>query len=83
MTAQAQLQKGADGWRWRPCSLVGRKVAAERDVATVAACVAAVSQGADMVRVHNVPMVAEGLRVADAVFRDRVQKSMQEGDQQL
>jgi dihydropteroate synthase len=42
---------------------------AERDLGTAAACVAAVAQGADIVRVHNVPVVAEALRVADGVFR--------------
>jgi dihydropteroate synthase len=47
----------------------GRHVATERDLGTAAACVAAVAQGADIVRVHNVPVVAEALRVADGVFR--------------
>jgi dihydropteroate synthase len=47
----------------------GRHVPAERDLGTAAACVAAVAQGADIVRVHNVPVVAEALRVADGVFR--------------
>jgi 2-amino-4-hydroxy-6-hydroxymethyldihydropteridine diphosphokinase/dihydropteroate synthase len=49
--------------------LTGRGAPASRDLATAAACVAAVAQGADIVRVHNVPVVAEALRVADAVFR--------------
>jgi dihydropteroate synthase len=31
--------------------------------------VAAVAQGAEIVRVHNVAMNAEALRVADGVFR--------------
>eukprot|EP00878_Enallax_costatus_P029007 GHUV01031384.1.p1 GENE.GHUV01031384.1~~GHUV01031384.1.p1 ORF type:complete len:532 (+),score=180.88 GHUV01031384.1:1189-2784(+) len=49
--------------------LTGRHVPAERDLGTAAACVAAVAQGADIVRVHNVLVVAEALRVADGVFR--------------
>ncbi|KAF8071149.1 FPG1 [Scenedesmus sp. PABB004] len=49
--------------------LTGRHVPAERDLGTAAACVAAVAQGADVVRVHNVPLVAEALRVADGVLR--------------
>jgi dihydropteroate synthase len=49
--------------------LTGRDVPAQRDLGTAAACVAAVAQGADIVRVHNVPVVGEALRVADAVFR--------------
>ncbi len=47
----------------------GQTIAADRDVATVAACVVAVGNGANIVRVHNVPMVAQGLAVADAVYR--------------
>ena len=46
-----------------------RSIPAERDLGTAAACVVAVAQGAEMVRVHNVEMVAEALRVADGVFR--------------
>uniref|UniRef100_A0A383VLV9 Pterin-binding domain-containing protein n=1 Tax=Tetradesmus obliquus TaxID=3088 RepID=A0A383VLV9_TETOB len=49
--------------------LTGRHTPAGRDLGTAAACVAAVAQGADIVRVHNVPVVAEALRVADGVFR--------------
>lgn len=49
--------------------LTGRHEPSERDLGTAAACVAAVAQGADIVRVHNVPVVEEALRVADAVFR--------------
>jgi 2-amino-4-hydroxy-6-hydroxymethyldihydropteridine diphosphokinase/dihydropteroate synthase len=49
--------------------LTGKHEPADRDPGTAAACVAAVAQGADILRVHNVPMVEEALRVADAVFR--------------
>eukprot|EP00775_Hariotina_reticulata_P012958 gene12958-13087_t len=49
--------------------ITGRHNPAERDLGTAAACVAAVAQGADIVRVHNVPMIAEALFVADAVIR--------------
>lgn len=40
---------------------------AERDAATVAAAALAVAQGADIVRVHNVRDVCDGVRVADAL----------------
>lgn len=49
--------------------LTGRKRPDERDAATVAASVACVVGGADIVRAHNVAAVWDGLRVADAVFR--------------
>ncbi len=50
-------------------SAAGRVDPAERDLGTAAACVAAVAQGADIVRVHNVAMVSEAMRVADGIFR--------------
>lgn len=40
-----------------------------RDVGTAAGCVISVQQGADMVRVHNVPVCKEALLMADAVYR--------------
>lgn len=43
--------------------------AAARDAATVAACTVGVAGGADIVRVHNVRACADGVRVADAVYR--------------
>ena len=49
--------------------LTGRAVAAERDAATVAACVACVAGGADIVRVHNVRDVTDGVKIADALYR--------------
>eukprot|EP00798_Chlamydomonas_sp_ICE-L_P001402 gene1402-32772_t len=49
--------------------LTGRKEASQRDAATVAACVACVGGGADIVRAHNVQDVTDGVRVADAVYR--------------
>lgn len=49
--------------------LTGQQQPADRDLGTAAACVAAVAQGADIVRVHNVPVVQESLTVADAIFR--------------
>lgn len=50
-------------------ALTGRTVAKDRDAATVAACVVSAQQGADIVRVHNVPAAVDGMRVADAVYR--------------
>ena len=51
-----------------------------RDDATAAACVACVARGAEMVRVHNVPVVGAALRVADALLRrGRAQQARQEG----
>jgi 2-amino-4-hydroxy-6-hydroxymethyldihydropteridine diphosphokinase/dihydropteroate synthase len=51
----------------------------ERDDATAAACVAGVARGAEMVRVHNVPLVSRALRVADALLRrGRAQQAQQE-----
>jgi dihydropteroate synthase len=50
--------------------LTGRTIAAERDAATVAACTVCVASGAaDVVRVHAVKEVADGMKVADAVWR--------------
>ena len=43
----------------------------DRDVASAAAAVAAVAGGADVVRVHDVGMTVDALRVADAVWRSR------------
>lgn len=50
--------------------LTGRQTARERDAATVAAVVACVEQGADIVRVHNVRDCVDGVKVADAVYRN-------------
>lgn len=52
-------------------SLIGRKDPAERDAATVACAVACVAGDglADILRVHNVRDVRDGLKVADAVYR--------------
>ena len=47
----------------------GRSEASERDAASVAALVAAVRGGADIVRVHNVALSADAARVADALWR--------------
>ena len=51
--------------------LTGQVEPAKRDAATVAAAALCVAGGglADIVRVHNVRDVADGLRVADAVCR--------------
>ena len=51
--------------------ITGRTTPAERDAATVAACVACVAGGglADVVRVHNVRDVVDGIRIADAIYR--------------
>ncbi len=52
-------------------AITGRKEPVDRDSATVAAAVACVAGGglADILRVHNVRDVRDGLRVADALFR--------------
>jgi 2-amino-4-hydroxy-6-hydroxymethyldihydropteridine diphosphokinase/dihydropteroate synthase len=47
----------------------GKAEASERDAASIAALVAAVRGGADIVRVHNVPLSADASRVSDALFR--------------
>lgn len=49
--------------------LIGGKPALERDAASVAAVVASIAGGADIVRVHNVGMCADGAHVADALYR--------------
>lgn len=49
--------------------IAGRAEASERDAASVAALVAAVHGGADIVRVHNVPLSSDASRVADALWR--------------
>jgi len=51
--------------------ITGRDTPAERDAATVAACVACIAGGGlvDVVRVHNVRDTVDGVRVADAVYR--------------
>lgn len=55
----------------------------QRDEATAAACVAGVARGAEMVRVHNVPLVGRALRVADALLRrGRAQQAQEEAEQQ-
>jgi len=43
-----------------------------RDVGTMAAVTAGVLNGAHVVRVHNVPMAVDTVRVADAILRGRV-----------
>jgi 2-amino-4-hydroxy-6-hydroxymethyldihydropteridine diphosphokinase/dihydropteroate synthase len=54
-------------------ALTGRREAADRDHATVAAAVACVAGGglADIVRAHNVRAVVDGLKVADALYRPK------------
>ena len=49
--------------------LTGQAEASDRDVASVAALVGAVHGGADVARVHNVPMSVDAARVADALWR--------------
>ena len=45
----------------------GREAPKDRDVATAAAAALCVMNGANIVRVHNVPAVHDAVRVADAV----------------
>ncbi len=49
----------------------GEENSAERDWGTVAAHTAAISGGADIIRVHNVSAAVQGARVADAVYRGK------------
>jgi 2-amino-4-hydroxy-6-hydroxymethyldihydropteridine diphosphokinase/dihydropteroate synthase len=49
--------------------MTGRSEATDRDVASVAALVAAVKGGADIVRVHAVQASVDGARVADGLWR--------------
>lgn len=46
----------------------GVGAAAERDAATIGACLAAVSQGARILRVHDVAGMSEALRCAEAIW---------------
>jgi len=46
-----------------------RAPASERDAATLAACVAAIQQGCDILRVHDVGSAKDASRVADALWR--------------
>jgi dihydropteroate synthase len=48
-------------------SLIGGAPPLERGAATVAACVAGLLKGARVFRVHDVKMVREALRVAEAI----------------
>jgi dihydropteroate synthase len=41
----------------------------KRVLGTVAACVSAIANGADVVRVHDIPEVRDACRVADAIWR--------------
>ncbi|KAI8464202.1 MAG: Dihydropteroate synthase-like protein [Monoraphidium minutum] len=50
-------------------SITGREDPRDRDLGTAAACVVAAAQGAEIMRVHNVPVVREALRVVDCVYR--------------
>jgi dihydropteroate synthase len=53
-------------------ALLGGMPAAERDAATVGACVAGLARGARIFRVHQVKAARQALDVADAVFRVEV-----------
>jgi dihydroneopterin aldolase / 2-amino-4-hydroxy-6-hydroxymethyldihydropteridine diphosphokinase / dihydropteroate synthase len=46
-----------------------RAPASERDAATLAACAAAIQQGCDILRVHDVGSAKDASRVADALWR--------------
>lgn len=49
--------------------ICNREKAEDRDAATIGAVVAGVSQGADIVRLHNVEASMDAIRVADAIFK--------------
>jgi dihydropteroate synthase len=48
----------------------------KREAASVAALVAAILQGASIVRVHSVHTAAEAARIADAVLAARIDRSL-------
>lgn len=50
-------------------SVTGRAEPKDRIFGTAAACTAAVAQGCDVIRVHDVAEMIDAARVADAVFR--------------
>ncbi len=49
----------------------GKKDPKARDAATVAAATACVAGGADIIRAHNVDAVRDGVRIADAIWRQQ------------
>ena len=71
----ARLQGGAAGVLYGPSrkrflgELTGIDEASKRDVATQAALAVAVAAGAHVVRVHNVQMTNEFLKVIDGFYR--------------
>ncbi|CAO1624081.1 unnamed protein product [Parajaminaea phylloscopi] len=50
-------------------AVTGRTEPKDRVFGTAAACTAAVAQGCDVIRVHDVPEMVDAARMADAVFR--------------
>lgn len=52
-------------------TITGREEAEERLLGTVVSVVAAVVNGADMVRVHDVREMKEALLMADAIYRSK------------
>ncbi len=50
-------------------TVTGIEAPEERDVATAAVAALAAAQGADVVRVHNVAMTVQALKMADAIHR--------------
>ena len=51
-------------------AIAGINEAGERDVATLGAIAASAMRGADLVRVHNVALTRQVLRVVDAICRE-------------
>ena len=49
--------------------VTGHEVPADRDVATAAAVTGCIAGGADIIRVHNVPICRDAAVVADAIWR--------------
>ncbi|MCO5608445.1 hypothetical protein L7F22_062655 [Adiantum nelumboides] len=51
--------------------ICNREKAEDRDTATIGAAVAAIAQGVDIVRLHNVKASIDAIRVADAIFKTK------------
>jgi dihydropteroate synthase len=51
-------------------AVTGIKAAKERDIATLGAIAASAMRGANLVRVHNVALTRQVLRVVDAICRE-------------
>jgi dihydropteroate synthase len=51
--------------------IIHQTKASERDWGTAATCTAAIQQGADILRVHNVEKLKDVITISDAIYRER------------